>query len=269
MALQTLNNQIISAEACNILAKNLQFLNKVVTTSFSTENANAVVVKTVSDATVAKNATSYTNSTVGESITITLTELSTKAQVTPEDKRNSWKLAQLINTHVNKLVNEVIATTLGVIKTGTEVVGASTSFTPSKMKTLSGKVEDFGNGIYSIMNKDYYVQLLPDNTLGFNLSDGGYGFDGIYKAQSTAFASGVVGVILNPNGIAVASALPTHDINSAAIETEVITVPDLGGFSILVEKFVDTSTMSDCLLFRVLFGAAVLDPNSVKGMKVS
>lgn len=272
MALSQITDLIVMEEAKSTLAKALAPLKKF-THNFSGEYAKSVTFKKITDGgTFSSNPTSYTaTSSTGSPVTCNLTEYNLSFGVTTADKKNGYKLADLIETNIKKFANGIHAEIMNNLSTASvEAIGASTAFSKSKLKSLSVKVG--GDNVTCGLTPDYFVQIIPEEAYNLNVAEKGiYGFDGgVDMVKAAVLPTGVVGYISNSDGIAVATALPQIDDKiKDVLHTEVIELPDLAGMSVLVCSWVDVATRMEQMSFGIMLGSVIIDTDAVKALKVS
>ena len=257
MALTQIIDTIVEAEAINTLKPALAPL-AAMTKDFKADYSRSATFKVVSaGSTTQENPTSYSAGAAGtgEPVIVTLAELNHAFVITPADKRNGWKLADLVKTNAVAFSNKVNNKIMAQLPTATVVAGATTAFTGKKLISLAGNVD--AEAVGAIMTPDYFYQIVPDSKTALDLTDGAYGYDlGLFKVKSAVLPTGIVGACFAKDGIAVATALPEVP---DSIDYQDIELPGLAGLTVRVCNWVNTDTRAEYMSFGIALGAKVLD----------
>lgn len=267
MALAEAQKIVIHTEVITTLRKALAplgYLKK----DFRMEYASSLKVKVVSDGgNVVENPDSYDKGKEnnGALPDLSLVELHQAWSISPEEKRNGWKLADIAKSNAIAFTNDITKRILSLVKASEcDPIGESSSFTRRKCINLSDDVESDSPRL--ILTPDYYRAILPENTTEFSLANGAYGFDSIDKVKTSAFPAGVVGMSFDGGAIIVGSAIPEiADELKDDINAELITIDGLAGLSILFCNWLDRSTRKEWASFGLMFGAKILEPDKVQG----
>lgn len=267
MALSDAHKVIIQSEVISSLRKALaplEYLKK----DFRMEYASEIKFKNVKAAgDIVEDPTNYQASKENDGglIPLSLKELHQAWRITPAEKRNGWKLADLAKTNATAFANNMHKRILSLVPAdGAKAIGGADKFSKRGCINLSGDVESDDPRL--LLAPDYYRAILPENTTEFRLDGGAYGFESIHKVKSSVFSDGVIGMSYDGGAIAVGSAVPEieedlkDDINS-----EIIAVDGLAGLSILFCNWIDRATRAEWASLGLMFGAKILEPDKVKG----
>lgn len=247
MALSDAHKIVIHSEVISSLRKALAPL-EYFKKDFRMEYASEIKFKNVKAAgNITENPSDYQTDkeNEGDLIPLSLTELHQPWRITPAEKRNGWKLADLAKTNATAFANNLNKRILSLVTAdGAKVIGTADAFTKRKCINLSGDVESDEPRL--LLAPDYYRAILPENTTEFRLDGGAYGFDSIHKVKTSVFADNVVGISYDGGAVAVGSALPEIDeAFKDDIHSEVIQVEGLAGLSILFCTWLDLKTRAE------------------------
>lgn len=267
MALSDAQKVTIHGEVITSLRKALiplEFLKK----DFRMEYASQLDFKNVKDSgEVIENPTSYQNEKEnnGNLIKLSLAELHQAWRITPAEKRNGWKLADLAKSNSIAFANDLHKRIMSLIPASeSKVIGTADKFNKRGCINLSGDVESDEPRL--ILTPDYYRAILPENTTEFKLDGGAYGFESIHKAKSSVFSEGVVGVAYDGGAIAVGSAIPEIDGDlKDDINCDLITIDGLAGLTVMFCNWIDRNTRAEWASLGLMFGAKILEADKVKG----
>ena len=235
---------------------------------FRVEYASEIKFKNVKTAgAIVENPSDYQpeGSNDGDLISLSLKELHQPWKITPAEKRNGWKIADLAKTNATAFANALNKRILALITaTGAKAIGASDKFSKRGCINLSGDIESDEPRL--LLTPDYYRAILPENTTEFRLDGGAYGFESIHKVKTSVFADNVIGAAFEGGAIAVGSALPEIDpAFKEGISTDIIEIEGLAGLSVLFCTWLDLKTRSEWASLGLMFGAKILEPDKVKG----
>lgn len=271
MALTEAQQQIVSNEVITTLRKALaplEFLKK----DFRMDYASSLKIRTVSAGnSVTENPTDYQtgDAGTGEVQTIALTELNQSFKIDPADKRNGWRLADLMQANTIVFANDLNKRVLGLLsKAGAKEIGDASAFTKRKCINLSGDIESDEPRL--LLTPDYYRAIMPENTTEFRLDQGAYGFESIHRVKPAVFDTGVVGLSYEAGAIAVGSAIPQIDDELRDdLNMSLIQVDGLAGLTVMFCHWLDRTTRSEWGSLGIMFGAKVLEADKVKGYVAS
>lgn len=271
MALSDAQQQIISNEVITTLRKALaplEFLKK----DFRMDYASSLKIKTVSAGnSVTENPTNYQSGDVGtgELQTIALTELNQSFKIDPADKRNGWRLADLMQANTIAFANDLNKRVLSLVTSDSATaIGEASAFTKRRCINLSGDIESDEPRL--ILTPDYYRAIMPENTTEFRLDQGAYGFESIHRVKPAVLATDVVGLSYEAGSIAVGSAIPQIDDELRDdLNMSLIQVDGLAGLTVMFCHWLDRSTRSEWGSLGIMFGAKILESDKVKGYKAT
>ena len=168
-----------------------------------------VQVMVITDAgTVSKDGTSDWNSNMSSKIvSVPLTRYSRSFGLSMFDAMKGFsKTASQVASVVEKIKQEIVKDFAGVLN-NTEATTTVASISPSTVAhTVSAAFGDYGDVESLVLTPANYAQLIPDNALSLQLTEGAYGIGGIYK--SAGIPNGTAGLAYNKDAVAAAFARP-------------------------------------------------------------
>ena len=201
------------------------------------------------------------STTVGKA-TVTFDHVFQPFELSVSDLANGKRLEQLVQINLDALADKIWELALAPVTTvnfGAATV-TTTNITPGSghlAKLWAAVSKSSRKGL--IVTPEIYSNLIPTNALGLNLSQGAYGFEnGIYYVSSFVGAvSGLDGLALSPQALAVASGVPAiaDEVRGQFAMSDTVTLDQLG---ITVQYNVWGSTMNRKVnaSLELMFGSA-------------
>lgn len=190
-------------------------------------------------------------------------------KLTNAELNSGHNLERLIKKNLQKFADKVldtVMTPLTVANFGAAHVAATPAdLDVTDLKKLWGDASDFSEKNL-ILQGGYYSQFLPSTHDNFTLQDGAYGFDKFrLNNRFNGAGAGVVGVLADPQAMAIASALPdlTDEVRSLLTTHQVIYLEDLG-LSVLFTKWAASGSRTTWCAFEVMIGSKEADTSAAK-----
>ena len=239
--------------------------------------ATVVVAKHTSGPTVQTNATNFESgdTTLGV-VSVTMNQYTASFHLDNAAQNQGFRMATLAHgaaLNLSKAISDVWTALLATATFGADkAIGAAASFDRDDLPAILGYAKDWPTKNL-ILDWGHLAYLLPKDVNYFGLTSGEipgrdglkpYGFDGIWANNRwTSAESNTVGVVCDPDAIAVASGLPVSFGSGSSIVTETATIEGLG-LTVLACSWFSNASRSTWASYDVIFGAAAGDTDKLE-----
>lgn len=239
--------------------------------------ATVVVAKHTSGPTVQTNATNFES---GDSkldpISVTMNQYTASFHLDNAAQNQGFRMATLAEGATINLAKKISSIWTTLLATATygagTAIGAAASFDRDDLPAILALAKDWPRKNL-VLDWGHLAYLLPKDVNYFGLTSGDipgreglkpYGFDMVVAQNDwTGAASNTVGVVCDPDAIAVASGLPVSFGSGSSIVTETATVEGLG-LTVLACSWFSNASRTTWASYDVVFGAAAGDTNKLK-----
>lgn len=245
------------------------------TTQFTDESVSArkstVKVPLLSGSSVQTNPTTFGGGSNGSTmITVSMDHLSIPFYVSNADYVNGYKMADLVATNAQALVEAIQAVVFAPVTTsnfGIALSAANTAMSLANLQTAWASIK--GSNKVCYLDSVAYSKLLTNQTTTVDPQVGSAyaGFSRLaYTDVVTGMGTDIYGFVANPKGLVIATGIP--EIAPKAQEMIESTLIDLGnGLTASLNMWGSTSDRSDNASIDIFVGCSVGDPTALKVIK--
>lgn len=234
-------------------------------------NKSTVKVPLLSGSAVQTNPTSFGGGSNGSTlVSVDMNHLSIPFYVSNADYTNGYRLADLVATNAQVLIEAIQAAIFAPITTsnfGVALSAADSAMSLANLQTAWASIK--GSNKVCYLNSVAFSKLLSNSTTVVDPQVGlpYAGFSRVaYTDIITGYGTDIYGFVANPKGLVIASGIP--EIAPKAQEMIESTLIDLGnGLTASLNMWGSTSDRSDNASIDIYLGASVGDPAGLKVIK--